>query len=490
MKTQIIEPINIAQAHDIIAQAARVYFSRDRQDRYRIDRRRARPLCLMGPAGIGKSEVVRQVAREEGLAFLSYSVTHHTRQSAIGLPRLVEREIDGKTVSVTEYTMSDIIAQVYRTMEETGLQEGILFLDEFNCASESLRPILLQLLQDKTFGPHRIPDGWMLVLAGNPTEYNRAATELDPVTADRLRLLHIEPSYAAWRAYAQKKGIHPVILSYLDDHKDHFYLYQQEDSGAALVTPRGWEDLSVMIGCLEEESEQPELSLVAQYIQSAQVARSFFTCWTLYASLYASSVVDLTLSGSPQALLTIKQMSFQRSHALLSALLQRIRSLSEEAAALDDTAAALHPPLKKLGQAIEGDPDVARELDVRLMELAETLRDRPAQAFLCRLVPSALAPGGGWPAVRDIFRAQIVQPCGEAFQRAGEAIANTVKICRKGLKEDQLEFLLSGLCDSPAVTRVIARSDLPELRELFEQCRFDPDSVPELPDSTDHDLAS
>ena len=175
MKLQTVETVTIAQAKAIVAQAAQIYFLRDSGGRPWVNRRRARPICLMGPAGIGKTEIVRQVAQELGLAFLSYSITHHTRQSAIGLPRLVDGTVEGRRVSMTEYTMSEIIAQVYRTMEETGRQEGILFLDEFNCVSESLRPIMLQLLQDKSFGPHAIPDGWMLVLAGNPTEYNRSA---------------------------------------------------------------------------------------------------------------------------------------------------------------------------------------------------------------------------------------------------------------------------------------------------------------------------
>lgn len=235
MKSQIIETVTIAQAKDTIAQAADIYFSRDQRGRYRMERRRARPVCLMGPAGVGKTEIVRQVAQDKGLAFLSYSITHHTRQSIIGLPRLIQGTMEGRTVSMTEYTMSEIIAQIYRTMEETSLQEGILFLDEFNCASESLRPIMLQLLQDKSFGPHAIPDGWMLVLAGNPTEYNRAASALDPVTADRMRLVHIVPDYPAWRAYAKTRDIHPVVLSYLDNHKEHFYICQREEDGTALV---------------------------------------------------------------------------------------------------------------------------------------------------------------------------------------------------------------------------------------------------------------
>lgn len=480
MKTQIIESVTIAQAHDAIAQAARIYFTRDQLGNYRIDRRRARPLCLMGPAGIGKTEVVRQVAQEQGLAFLSYSITHHTRQSAIGLPRLVEKEMGGRTVSMTEYTMSDIIAQVYRTMEDTGLQEGILFLDEFNCASESLRPILLQLLQDKSFGPHRIPDGWMLVLAGNPTEYNRSATELDPVTADRVRLLHIAPDYPAWKEYARKKGLHPVILSYLDCHKDHFYLYRQDNDGTALVTARGWEDLSVMIGYLEELGEQPQLSLVAQYIQSGEVAHSFFSYWILYASLYSSDTINLILARSPKALPLISRMDFQWRLSLLSALLRHIHTMAEEAVSLDATAATLHPLLKELGRSLEGESILPEELGQRLIELADQVNDRPARAFLLEQVTSATPAGKTWAAVKEAFRARVVQPRDQAFQQAGDAITSTVEVCRRSMDDPQLEFLFNNLCDDSAILRVISCGDHPEIRELFELCHFDPSSAQEL----------
>ena len=95
---------------------------------------------LMGPPGIGKTQIMEQIAAETGVALVAYTITHHTRQSALGLPFIVERTFAGRTVSVTEYTMSEILATVYRTMEETGLQEGILFLDEINCISETLTP--------------------------------------------------------------------------------------------------------------------------------------------------------------------------------------------------------------------------------------------------------------------------------------------------------------------------------------------------------------
>ena len=83
---------------------------------------------------------MEQIARECEVGLVSYTITHHTRQSAIGLPYISKNIYGEKEYSVTEYTMSEIIASVYDTMEETGLKEGILFIDEINCVSETLAP--------------------------------------------------------------------------------------------------------------------------------------------------------------------------------------------------------------------------------------------------------------------------------------------------------------------------------------------------------------
>ena len=97
-------------------------------------------------------------------------MTHHTRQSAIGLPFISQKEYGGQLRSVTEYTMSEIVSAVYDAMEATGKKSGILFLDEINCVSETLAPVMLQLLQNKTFGSHPLPEDWVIVAAGNPPE--------------------------------------------------------------------------------------------------------------------------------------------------------------------------------------------------------------------------------------------------------------------------------------------------------------------------------
>ena len=78
--------MNIKKAKEEIKYAIQAYLAKDEFGEYRIPAVRQRPVLLMGAPGIGKTAVMEQVARECGVALVSYSITHHTRQSAIGLP--------------------------------------------------------------------------------------------------------------------------------------------------------------------------------------------------------------------------------------------------------------------------------------------------------------------------------------------------------------------------------------------------------------------
>ena len=162
--------MNIKQAKEQVETGVRAYLTKDKYGDYVIPVESQRPVFLMGPPGIGKTAIMEQIAEEMNIALVSYSMTHHTRQSAIGLPFIAEKEYGDRKYHVSEYTMSEIIASMYDIMEETGKREGILFLDEINCISETLAPSMLQFLQYKTFGRHRVPDGWVVVTAGNPPE--------------------------------------------------------------------------------------------------------------------------------------------------------------------------------------------------------------------------------------------------------------------------------------------------------------------------------
>ena len=144
--------MNIAQAKEEIKHSVEAYLKKDAKGNYRIPVIRQRPILMMGPPGIGKTQIMEQIAEECGIGLVAYTITHHTRQSAVGLPMIEHMNYEGQQFAVTEYTMSEIIAGIYRLMKETGKKEGILFIDEINCVSETLTPAMLQFLQCKTFG--------------------------------------------------------------------------------------------------------------------------------------------------------------------------------------------------------------------------------------------------------------------------------------------------------------------------------------------------
>ena len=143
--------------------------------------------------------------------------------------------------------MREIIASIYRKMKDSGLSQGILFLDEINCVSETLAPAMLQFLQCKTFGGHGVPSGWIIVAAGNPPEYNKSVKEFDLVTLDRIRYISLEEDYSVWREYAREKRVHPAILGYLELRSKNFYRIEADVEGMQYVTARGFQQPFVCV---------------------------------------------------------------------------------------------------------------------------------------------------------------------------------------------------------------------------------------------------
>ena len=237
--------MNIREAKQQIKNAMVAYFTKDEFGNYLLPPERQRPVFLLGAPG--KTAIMEQIAQELEVGFVSYSMTHHTRQSALGLPFIATKTYDGVEYQVSEYTMSEIIASVYEAMEATGRREGILFLVEINCVSETLTPAMLQFLQYKIFGRHAVPDGWIVVTAGNPPEYNKSVRDFDTVTWDRLKRIDVEPDYETWKEYAYKKGVHASVMTYLAARKKDFYKVENTAEGKRFATARGWDDLSEMI---------------------------------------------------------------------------------------------------------------------------------------------------------------------------------------------------------------------------------------------------
>ena len=356
--------MNIKRAKEEIEHTVKAYLAKDALGEYAIPAIRQRPILLMGPPGIGKTQVMEQVARECGVALVAYTITHHTRQSAVGLPFIRQRHYGDKDVSVTEYTMSEIIASIYAKMEATGLSEGILFIDEINCVSETLAPTMLQFLQCKTFGNQAVPAGWVIVAAGNPPEYNKSVRDFDIVTLDRVRRMDIEPDLPVWKDYARAAHIHSAILSYLELHPQ----INADVDGTQFVTARGWEDLSNLLDTYEALGLQADEELIREYIQHPKIAEDFSAYLDLYYKYRDDYGVEEILAGQakPAVFARLLQAPFDERLSLVSLLLAGLdtrftASLQADAVA-DACYAFLRETKKALAALPEDIPDGSAEL--------------------------------------------------------------------------------------------------------------------------------
>lgn len=348
--------MNIKQAKNEIKHTVQAYLAKNGTGEYKIPAIRQRPVLLMGPPGIGKTQIMEQIARELRVGLVAYTITHHTRQSAVGLPFIKEEEFEGKTYSVTEYTMSEIIASVHRKIRDSGQKEGILFIDEINCVSETLAPTMLQFLQCKTFGNQAVPEGWLIVAAGNPPEYNKSVRDFDMVTLDRVRYMVVEADFKVWKEYARAQHIHGAILSYLELRPGNFYRVEADVDGMQFVTARGWEDLSNLMEVYEEMRVSVDETVIHEFLHHDEVAEDAAAYFDLYRKYQDDYGIPEILSGKakPEIFARIYAAAFDERLSVVNLLLDGLGKHFRETAKEKYLTDQWYAFLKKYRSAVEG----------------------------------------------------------------------------------------------------------------------------------------
>jgi MoxR-like ATPase len=330
--------MNIQEAKDCVKDAVSSYLSRGPGGGYAIPRSRQRPIVVMGAPGLGKTAIMSQIASELGIGYVGYAMTHHTRQSAIGLPMIEKASYGGEEASVTRYTMSEIVASVYDEMERSGRKEGILFVDEVNCVSETLSAAMLDLLQNKKLGPHRIPDGWVLVAAGNPPEYNASAREFDVATSDRIRMIEVEPDTDVWLRYAASSGVHDAVRYYLSVKPGSLLSMEGTPEGPRFATPRSWEDLSTVMKEHDRLGLPVDLLLISQYIRDPEIAAEFKRYLDFHRRYREEHDVEAILEGRGTSM---ESAGAEEKLSVMSVIVGRLGSEAEEGLMLEKACEAL-----------------------------------------------------------------------------------------------------------------------------------------------------
>ena len=283
----------INEAKDEMKAGIEAYFITDEKGRYIYDPVSRLPYYLFGAPGIGKTQITKQVADELGIGFVSFSVTHHTRNSIIGLPVISDL---GSGEKYTQYSMSEVIAAVIREKEK-GYDKGILLLDEFNCASDTIMPVMLAFLQTRNIGLYKLPDDWVIVLCGNPVEYNSSAKNFSPAIMDRVRKIEIVPEDTDFFQYAEKQHFNRFVFDYLKLYPHNIYKVTNVRNGAETVTMRGWENLSRTIDAYDRAGFTLTPHTVQQFIKSDKIAADFWNYYWLNHNSFDDEQMHQIVSG-------------------------------------------------------------------------------------------------------------------------------------------------------------------------------------------------
>ncbi len=420
--------MNIKRAKNEIKNSIEAYLKKDTDGEYLIPAIRQRPILLMGPPGIGKTQIMEQIARECKIGLVAYTITHHTRQSAIGLPFISEKEYGGKRYSVTEYTMSEIIASVYDKMEQTGLSEGILFIDEINCVSETLAPTMLQFLQCKSFGNQKVPKGWIIVAAGNPPEYNKSVRDFDVVTLDRIKKIDVEENYDVWKEYAYQAEIHPAIMSYLDMKREYFYRMETTVDGKVFATARGWEDLSQFIKAYELIGKTVDREVVHQYIQHWKIAKDFANYLELYAKYKKEYGIEHILEGhyTKETVEKLQYAAFDERLSVVGMLIGKLSQMFKQTFLADRFVSMLYDYMKqyKMTDDLKGICDAALAEYESLRKAEQLTKDQnrvykklceTLEAYLLFVNKEHLSGEDAFEAVKEKFQKETME-----FERISE----------------------------------------------------------------------
>ena len=476
--------MNIREAIGQLKSAVRSYTARGENGMPLIPRAAQRPVYLVGPPGVGKTAIAGQVAAELGVGLVSYTMTHHTRQSALGLPQIRTRRLGGEERAVTEYTMSELLFGVYRHMEASGCKAGILFLDEINCVSETLTPAMLELLQHKRFGEYALPEGWVIVCAGNPEKYNRAAHAFDPVTLDRLRVLTIEPDLSAWQEYAAQRQVHPSVRGYLRLRPEDFFRAE----GERIVTARSWMNLSDMMLALEKSGGAADALLFGQYLQCGEVAERFALYHALCRGVAAGFSLDAVLEGRDEAAeARFAQAGFDEALCaamlLSDALNARIRSAEEIRERAQRLRHFADGVLREQGSGAVTDAALAilarmeKALAVRRSDNAISSDEEARERALHSEIRSCIAALYGAEDAHAALLEQVCQAEGAALQRRTallQELSNALGFAQRAFADVHVRVIFLSELERNQTTLRFLKANLPEPLEALRS-GADPD---------------
>ena len=232
-------------------------------------------VMLWGPPGVGKSQAVRQIAKEIEERTGKKSVVTDVRL-------LLFNPIDlrGIPTSNADKTLAIWLKPQIFQMDSSDDIVNILFLDEISAAPQSVQAAAYQITLDRVVGEHKLPDNCIVIAAGNRVTDKSVAFKMPKALANRLLHIEVEGNFDSWKEWAIKSGVNDKVIGFLSFRRNYLMNFDAKSEYLAFSTPRSWEMVSNVLNNINDDVS--EVYPLITGLVGAGVAVEFRTWCNVY----------------------------------------------------------------------------------------------------------------------------------------------------------------------------------------------------------------
>ncbi len=199
-------------------------------------------VMLWGPPGVGKSQAIRQIAKN-----IKKETGKETQITDVRLLLFNPIDLRGIPTANADKTLAIWLKPQIFQMDASEDIVNILFLDEISAAPQSVQAAAYQITLDRMVGEHKLPDNCIIIAAGNRVTDKSVSVKMPKALANRLLHIEVEGSFESWHNWAVKAGINPKVISFLSFRTDALFGFDPQNDDLAFATPRSWEMVSNLL---------------------------------------------------------------------------------------------------------------------------------------------------------------------------------------------------------------------------------------------------
>lgn len=214
---------------------------------------RRRPLFISGPPGIGKSDVVAEVARMQNRPLIDIRLPLLEATDIRGLPHLAEVTIrDAEGNLVMNESNVPLTEKVFKWSTPSDLptdpnSRALVFFDEMSSAPPSVQAATYQIILNRKIGTYELPDDVVIVAAGNRVKDKGVAYNMPTPLANRFIHTTLHVDFDDWQEWAILNRIHQDVVGYLTFQPNDLFDFDPRRESYAFATPRSWSFVSDLI---------------------------------------------------------------------------------------------------------------------------------------------------------------------------------------------------------------------------------------------------